>query len=186
MTICIAAICEKNLNLILAADSMLTNEGLSIQFEHPTRKLTPLSDSCVALTAGDALAHTELFNRAQDEINKLRTPSVLEVVSKIKECYQWIREREIKEKILNPRGFKDFKEFYKIQRELHPDISLGIQNQIDGYDYGLRILVGGISEGIAHIYGISDPRTSKCFDAIGFHAIGRAATCYKYPHCSRM
>jgi len=172
MTICIAAICEQGSALVLATDSMITNEGLSIEFEHPGKKMTPLSDTCIALTAGDALAHTELFNMVQEEITKLRTPSVIEVVSKIKECYQNIRKREIREKILNPRGFKDFDDFYQAQRVLHPDIAINIQSEIERYDYGLHILIGGISEGVAHIYGISDPGTSKCFDAIGFHAIG--------------
>lgn len=36
MTICIAAICEQGSSLILTTDSMITNEGLLIQFEHPT------------------------------------------------------------------------------------------------------------------------------------------------------
>ncbi|MEE9355563.1 MAG: hypothetical protein V3U75_08235 [Methylococcaceae bacterium] len=63
MTICIAGICENGLSLILASDAMLTNEGLSIEFEHPTKKMTCLSDCCIALTAGDALAYTEVFNK---------------------------------------------------------------------------------------------------------------------------
>jgi len=172
MTICIAAICEKGSSLVLATDSMITNEGLSIQFEHPTKKMTSLSDSCIALTAGDALAHTELFNMVQGEITKLKAPLILEIVSKIKECYQRIRKSEIMGKILIPRGFNNFEDFYKAQRVLIPDIALTIQNQIDRYEYGLEILVAGISEEVAHIYGISDPGTSKCFDAIGFHAIG--------------
>ena len=172
MTICIAAICEQGSNLILASDSMLTNEGLSIQFEHPTKKMTHLSGSCIALTAGDALAHTELFSMVQEEITKLKAPPVLVVVDKIKECYQRIRKNEIREKILNPRGFDNFEDFYQAQRILVTDVALTIQSQIDNYEYGLAILVGGISENIAHIYGISDPGTSKCFDAIGFHAIG--------------
>jgi hypothetical protein len=83
MTICIAAICEQSSNLILTTDSMLTNEALSIQFEHPMRKMTHLAESCIALTGGDALAYTELFNMVQGEITKLKAPSVFEVNSKI-------------------------------------------------------------------------------------------------------
>lgn len=172
MTICIAAICKQSSSLILTTDSMLTNKALSIQFEHPMKKMTHLAESCIALTAGDALAHTELFNMVQGEITRLKAPSVIEVISKIKECYQHIRKSEIKEKILNPRGFNDFEDFYQAQRVLVPDITLMIQSEIDRYDYGLEILIAGISEGFAHIYGISDPGTSKCFDALGFHAIG--------------
>jgi len=172
MTICIGAICERGSSLILASDTMITNATLSIQFEHKTRKMTSLSDLCIALTAGDALAYTELFNAVQSEIARLREPSIGEIVSKIKECYQAIRELEIKERILNPRGFADFQDFYRAQNLLVSDVALSIQMQIDSYDYGLDILVAGISQDVAHIYGIFDPGTSKCFDSIGFHAIG--------------
>lgn len=172
MTICISAICENGTSLILAADTMLTNRALSIQFEHPTRKIINLAKNCVALTAGDALAHTELFNMVQNYISQLKSPSIFDIVDCVKKSYQEIRKREIKEKILMPRGFNDFKDFYENQRALLPDIATSIQYAIDKYDYGLEIIIAGITEGIAHIYGVSDPGTSECFDAVGFHAIG--------------
>ena len=158
--------------MILATDAMLTNEGLSIQFEQPAKKMTRLSETCVALTAGDALAYTEVFSAVEAEIAKLKAPSVLDVVRKVKQCYQEIRRREIEERLLKPRGFGGFKDFYEAQRALVPDIALAIQSDIERYDYGLQILIGGISGDQAHIYGISDPGSSKCFDAVGFHAIG--------------
>jgi len=173
MTICIAAICQQRSSLVLASDSMLTSSALSIQFEHPTKKMARLSDSCIALTAGDALAHTELFNAVQGQVARLKAPSIPEIVSRIKECYQAMREGEILERILNPSGFRGFEEFYNAHRILHSDVIFTKQSQIDNYDYGLEILVAGVSgDNIAHIYGISNPGTSQCFDAIGFHAIG--------------
>jgi len=172
MTICIALICNNGLNAVLATDSMITNEGLSIEFEHPTRKMTTLSDCCAALTAGDALAHTELFNMVVDEIHQLKSPQVSEIVEKVKHCYKTIRDKEIREKILNPRGFQHIGEFYRVQRELIPDVALTIQAQMEQYDYGLDILVSGANRGKASIYGIVNPGTSNCFDAVGFHAIG--------------
>ncbi len=172
MTICIAAICQKGSSLIMASDTMITNEGLSIQFEHTTPKMTHLSDKCLALTAGDALAHTELFNMVNGEITRIKAPSIFDIIDTIKGCYQNIRKREICERILNPKGFKDFTDFYKAQNVLVPEIAMSIQHQIDTYEYGLEILIGGVEKNTAHIYRITDPGTSNCFDAIGFHAIG--------------
>ena len=172
MTICLGAICDNGSKLVIASDSMITNPALSIEFEHPTKKMTELSNSCVALTAGDALAHTELFNSVQIEIEKLKSPTLKSIISKIKECYQEIRKREITEKYLIPRGFDSFPDFYQAQRMLNPEITQRIQFQIEEYDYGLEILIAGIEKGEAHIYEIFDPGTSKCFDSIGFHAIG--------------
>ena len=172
MTICIAAICEKRSSVVLAADTMLTAGGLAIQFEHPERKMTPLSHTCMALTAGDALAYTELFNQVQASIYVLREPSVVQIVETIKECYQTIRRKQIVERILKPRGFDDFPEFYNAQRVLSNDVVLPIQGQIDSYDYGLQILAAGIDGESAHIYGIENPGTSVCFDSVGWQAIG--------------
>jgi hypothetical protein len=74
LTICIASVCNNGSALVLAADRAVTSPSLSIEFEHPGKKMTCLSDSCVALTAGDALAHTELFDMVKGEIAALRAP----------------------------------------------------------------------------------------------------------------
>lgn len=173
MTICISAICENGTALVLAADSMITSPALSIQFEHAAKKMTRLSDRCIALTAGDALAHTELFNAVQWEVSNLKSPSIPAIVSMVKECYHKIREREIVERILAPRGFDSLEAFYSAHRVLLQELTFGIQAEIDSYNYGLDILVSGVDAiGAAHIHGIVNPGTSMCFDAIGFHAIG--------------
>ena len=172
VTVCLATICEDNSALVLASDCMITSGALSIQFEHSRKKMTRLSDHCMALTAGDALAHTELFNMVQSEIEKLKSPSVIEVVANIKDCYQIIRKKVIIESILKPKGFDSFEDFYQAQRSLIPDVAMSIQGKIEKYDYGLSILVAGMADNTAHIYGVSNPGTSQCFDSLGFHAIG--------------
>lgn len=172
MTICIAAICDESNSLVIAADSMLTSSSLSIQFEHPRRKINPLSERCVALTAGDALAHTELFGMVSGEIVQLKDPSVSSIVDTIKSCYQKIRKSVITERYLLPRGFSGFEEYYSAQKHLMPEIAMSIQQEMEHFDYGLDIIVAGVTDGVSHIYGISDPGTSMCFDAVGFHAIG--------------
>jgi hypothetical protein len=172
MTICISALCEKGSQVILATDSMITNPGLSIEFEHPTKKTTLLSERCAALTAGDALAHTELFNMVYGKISQLRSPSASIIVETIKDCYRFLRAREIKETILNPNGFDDFPDFYQAQKHILPDIAFSIQSRIEQYDYGLEIIIAGVNGNRASIYGINNPGTSNCFDSIGFHAIG--------------
>jgi len=184
MTICIAALCEGGSALVLAADRAITS-NLSIEFEHPGKKMTQLSDSCYALTAGDALASTELFGIVQDEIAIHKAPSINEVVSKIKECYQMRRKYEIIENFLIPRGFGSFDEYYQAQKHLFPDLALAIQNQIDNYDYGLQLLIAGVDKKRAHIYEIIDPGTSRCFDAMGYHAIGSGLPHAMYTFISR-
>ena len=175
MTICIAATCGQGTSLILAADTMVTNRAIPIEFEHPTKKMTPLAENCIALTAGDALAHSELFAIVRNKVGEFRQPSVEQIVHEIKDCYQTVRRQVVNERVLLPRGIPGFHEFYETQRALMPEIAAGIQSEIDNYDYGLEILVGGTTGSSAHIYGIINPGTSFCFDAICFHAIGSGA-----------
>lgn len=172
MTICIAAICDNYKGVVVATDSMLTSSYLSLEFEQPTKKMTPLSDQCVALTAGNAVAHTELFNEVQGRMNNLRSPAVPAIVNELKRCYQSIRRQEIIERVLKPRGFDSFEEFYQAHRLLIPEIVTSIHYEIDRYDYGLSIIATGLTNGRAQIYHIGDPGTSQCYDAIGFHTIG--------------
>lgn len=172
MTICIGAICEESRYVVMASDAMITSEHLSIQFEHTASKLLRLSANCAVATAGDALAHTELINLAMRETERLKSPSVEELVAKLKECYKSIRKRQLIERILEPRGFESLERYYEAQRMLHPDVALSIMSQIDSYDYGLDLLLGGVDKSGAHLYSIVDPGTSTNYDAIGHHAIG--------------
>lgn len=92
MTICIALICNNGSNAVLVTDSMITNVGLSIEFEHPTKKMTTLSQCCAALTAGDALADTELFNMVHQEIHNLCIVYDKEIVELAKERIERLDE----------------------------------------------------------------------------------------------
>ncbi|VVB63557.1 Uncharacterised protein [uncultured archaeon] len=171
LTVCIAAICDKSKALVLASDCMITSDGLLLNFEHPCKKMSLLA-GCVALTAGDALAYTELFDMANTEVEKLKAPTVAEVVARLKGCYQTIRRIEITERILIPSGFDDITSFHMAQNSLVRELAINIQKKIETYDHGLAIIIAGITNGIAHIYEISNPGTSRCFDSLGFHVIG--------------
>lgn len=46
---------------------------------------------------------------------------------------------------------------------------------VESFDYGLEILVAGLSGFRAHIHHVSDPGVAQCFDAINFHAVGSGA-----------
>ena len=104
MTICIATICDGGEHIIMMTDAMITGKHLSIEFEHKRPKITIMANNCAVATAGDALAHTELFEEVREEIDKLKRPKVSNVVKCIKECFVKLRQKEIMERILNPRG----------------------------------------------------------------------------------
>ena len=92
MTICLALVCEEGKSLVAVADRMVSDASLSLEFEQGTRKIDRVGGSFAALTAGDALGHTDLIRQAADDVSKLNQPSVLEVASAIEECF--IRRRQ--------------------------------------------------------------------------------------------
>jgi hypothetical protein len=152
---------------------MLTSETLSIEFEHPQPKITPLTETCVALTAGNALAHTELLREARTRTQNLRRTTTAQVASIVKDCYQAQRQAAIEDRVLRKRGFSGFAEYYKLQQHLDHGLVVGVGYEIDTYDYSLSILVAGADPGAqAHIYAVENPGVCFCFDAIGYHATG--------------
>jgi 20S proteasome alpha/beta subunit len=152
---------------------MLTNDFLSIEFEHPQPKITRLTETCVALTAGNALAHTELLREAQSRTQNLRRTTTAEVADIVKECYQSQRQAAIEDHVLRRRGISGFAEYYKIQQHLDHGLVASVDYEISTYDYGLSILVAGADVGAqAHIYAVENPGICHCLDAIGYHATG--------------
>jgi len=98
MTVCIGAICENGSKIVVTADRMVTAEHLSIEFESQERKVLKLTNSCVTMTAGDALAHTEVFKHARSEINSSSISRISQVVEKLKEAF--VEERKDSKKCI--------------------------------------------------------------------------------------
>jgi hypothetical protein len=104
MTICIAAICENGEAVIVTSDRMITANFLALEFEHPNPKIEKLADCCVGLTAGDALAHTELFRACRQYVQQMKSPQVELIVNEVKDQFLSLRQKRAEEEILRPRG----------------------------------------------------------------------------------
>ena len=50
-----------------------------------------------------------------------------------------------------------------------------IDHQIINTSFNLDIIIAGVDDDGAHLYGIRDPGVADCFDSLGFHAIGIGA-----------
>jgi len=138
-------------------------------------KVEELTDTCVALTAGNALAHTELFRAVKIELMQHTEPATSQVAEIIAQQYMERRRRAAEAQILLPRGVS-LLEFYKednsLVRQWPVELVIGVDNAIHQADYNLELIVSGVDGQGAHIYGIRDPGVSNCYDAIGHHAIG--------------
>ena len=169
MTICIGAICENRSKGVIASDRMVTNRMLSIEFEHDEPKFEILSDNCVALTAGEALAPTELFRAVKPKIQD--SPDIKDIAEAVAQAFRKFKRKRIEHVVLSQRNLT-FDSFLEKQQKLLPEIVIRIDSQIAKAKMNLFILLVGIDESGARIFAIVDPGHAVCFDRLGFHAIG--------------
>jgi len=176
LTICLSCICDENKRVVAVMDRMITSEGLSIEFEQLQCKIHTISNSCIVMSAGDALAPTDILREAQTEVGKMTKPSISQIATIVKRKYTSNRRSTIEETVLRPRGFDDVNDFYEKMRQLPPDVYTVIDDQVVRFHiiYGVRLemIVAGTDATGAHIYQVSDPGVASCFDGLGFHAIG--------------
>jgi len=174
VTVCIAAICENDI-IVCASDSMLTH-GI-IKFERPQTKLVQLTDSICLLFAGDVAMQSEICPRVGKEINALekRNPSdcwkIRDVADIYAKHYNELSRKKIEQAILEPRGL-NFDTYFRIQREMAPDLVLKIDSEIRDYEIaGVETIIAGRDNTGAHIYAIYNGNII-CKDYIGFASIG--------------
>lgn len=171
MTVCLAAICDGGKHVVVAADRMITASYPPVEFEHDSPKLEKVGDACVALTAGDALAHVDLFRAARGTLGTVSSPSIFQTAGVIQKAYVAERLQAVEQIILGTRGW-DLNHFYtEVPRVVPAELVYAIDAQISQYDYGLEILLAGVDTE-AHIYLIRNPGRVDCFDSLGYNAIG--------------
>jgi len=150
---------------------MLTNPTLSIEFEHDEPKWQKLSETSVALTAGEATPPTELCIEVKSEIEKKASPRISDIASVMCEKYRDCKMKRIEELHFKPRGFS-IEEYLRIQQHLNENVVLRLERAIESGEMEMSVIMVGVDDLGAHIFDIRDPGHAECFDRIGFHAIG--------------
>ena len=172
MTVCIATLCNKSENVVVASDRMITATYPPVEFEHGIPKIEVICSSCVVLTSGDALAHADLCRNVRERISGLSHPRTVVITEEIRKGYAAQRLKTIEERFLAPRGWTLNAFYEKYVRTMPGDLVVTIDNQIETYNYGLEIIVAGADPNEAHIYGVRHPGEVDCYDSLGYHAIG--------------
>lgn len=173
MTVCIAANCASGRAVVVASDRMLSAPFLTLEFDHPDAKIDQVSPSCVALTAGDALAAQEVLADGAGFAGQLQNPFITNFADQIRAKFVEARRRLASEQVLEPRGmtFADFYQGGAIMR-LPPDLAMVLDHSIQTLRLEVSVVLAGVDQTGAHIFTIEDPGTTSCFDRLGYHAIG--------------
>jgi 20S proteasome alpha/beta subunit len=171
MTIIIGATCDGGKTGIAVADRMLTSSDLSMAFEHDVPKITRLCDNCVALTAGSALAPTDVFKPAIQRLADKRTPAIGEILECVKEEFVRIRNGEAEDLLFKPRGLT-ISQFYQVQSRLDENVILRLDRGLEEYSIDLHVLLVGVDSVGAHLFYVMNPGVSRTFSNIGFCNLG--------------
>lgn len=173
MTICIAALCQGGRTVVVASDHMITAGFLALEFEHPSTKFDILTENIIGLTAGNALANTDLFRECRSAISQLQSPSVELVADRVKEQFVTLRRMRAEDEYLRPRGFT-ITDFYQkgLINRLPSEIGMYLDREIHTARFPLDIIIAGVDSTGGHIYGVKDPGIVDCYDRLSYHAIG--------------
>jgi hypothetical protein len=166
--------CDSGKAAVVVADRMITAGDMEFE-QAMSSKIEKLTSNTVALTAGSALAHTELFEATRTEFTAKPRPKVEEVVEDLKTKYGEFRRKRAEERYFRPLGLT-VSRFLENQESLQSVVVTRLMRSLEEAEYGgsggLSILIAGVDAAGAHLHCVVDPGVSECFDALGFCAIG--------------
>jgi len=172
MTVCIAAIADDGKSLILASDREVTyGFPINTEVESDNKKIQKITDKIFILFSGDSFVGSQLIEEIKNE--KQGATSVKEVAEAARLKYVALRTKRMEQLYLEPRGLK-LKDYMQNQKDLEQQIVLMIDNGMskDNQSFVLALIVAGIDESGAHVYGIFHPGIMNLMDVSGFCAIG--------------
>ena len=188
MTVCIAAIAEKN-TLIGVSDRMLTAGNGDIEFEPEQGKFWALSSSIVALIAGDSTIQGELLKQTHKQVKDwiFADPntwvSVKDVASLYCQKFRELRREQAEAVVLCPLGL-DIQSFLSYQSTMERELVNQIANRLIEWEFPEAletIFIGMDTDGPVGINGeklvypqmyVTYYDKLSCLNTVGFAAIG--------------
>lgn len=174
MTICIAAISEKN-KIVSITDKMLTlGEPVRTAYEiSENNKIIPLNESVVALFAGDVIHANEILQLALKNLSRKTFQSVRDIAEIVNSSFtqHW---QSIITNVLQRRFHIDHQTFMHNQPKFDPDLVKQVSQFIANLRIDVEIIVAGIhgDDPNAHIYTMDHSGSVVSLDSIGYACIG--------------
>jgi hypothetical protein len=180
VTVAIAAVCRLDDPpfatgapfVIGAADRMLT--AGDTELEHTEPKILSLAPRVVALFAGDATAHLGVCSAARAALGAVAAPDVAAAADAVGAAYRAHRGRLAEQTILAPLGLT-MDSFIARHREITAEVAARVTQAVVEQSARLELIVAGVDASGAHLYLVADPGLVRCYDALGFVAIGSGA-----------
>ncbi|MDD5427976.1 MAG: hypothetical protein PHI58_01935 [Candidatus Omnitrophica bacterium] len=180
MTICIGALCDQGKNCIVAADREITAPGLSLEFDHE-KKIEPLTDSCVVMSAGDSLLAAEVIEKTRSIVTGKSGATIRQIAEALKNVYFQVHTERAENVILRPRGLTLAEYKQNGAQQIPLQAYMNIDNLF--WTFGINVvefIIAGVDSTGAHLFriyysGIAGGNWLEWCDRIGFRAIGSGA-----------
>lgn len=179
VTVCIAAICENDSVVICASDRMLT--AGDIEFEPQKSKITLLTNSIIAMIAGDSSLQTDILQMVNVDIaeriksNPLKWLQISEVADLYVQYYNKIKLKMAENAILAPLNL-DSTSFIANQKQMDHQLIEKLVEQMTKFAMEpIEVIFAGIDMAGAHIHVVHNYNfdcRSECRDRVGFASIG--------------
>jgi len=176
VTVCIAAIAGK---AVIGASDRLVTAG-DVQFQPKTAKIKALTNSIVAMTAGDAWLQSEILSGVAADVQAAVSadPHKWLTVRSIADqyCDRWaeVKRHRAEHAVLKPLGLTT-EQFLQEQSQMDPKAVEELQHALIGFGLPeVACLVTGVDSTGPHIFAIYDGVPSQT-DSVGFAAIGIGA-----------
>jgi hypothetical protein len=178
MTVCVAAICDSGKAIVVAADRMFTNPGLSVEFETDEQKIEKLADRSVALAAGNSVYATEILERVRQRLGGNPNPPCGQIPAFIREEYESVRASKVYDTQIFPMLGTDFEKYRNVGMTL--PVYLEKQHMVyqqlmmmsAQFNLGVDFLIADLDESGAYLTHITNPGVVAQLQKLGHAAIG--------------
>lgn len=175
MTVCVAALCADGSAAVAASDQMMSTD------DNQTKRLKihHLTDTVIAMIAGDVNLHTELLEEVRATLRATEDQPEVQTVKNIADAYAKAyiesKRRRAEAAFLMPMGLT-VETFIQHQRNLTEAIAADLTRQVVHFQMpACAALFVGIDQsagyGRAHIYTVQNGEVS-CHNDTGFASIG--------------
>jgi 20S proteasome alpha/beta subunit len=184
VTVCIATLFQWNYAVkgepnmygtcaLVASDRMIT--AGDVEYEPQQLKVAYIAPNAMLLIAGQYPTHTQAIQQVVKQLRS-RPESTPETIAALYgKAIQKIRLQLAEDKYLAPFGMNT-DTFIAQQRDMSQAFVATITQQLQDFDGpDTEALIVGTEEDRAQIWSVDYKGTSRCFDDVGFHAIGIGA-----------
>ena len=170
MTICIAALANKEKSVVLASDKMVSQHMPLMEYEHTVEKIVRINEHFYVLIAGVVNHAVAILDCARSEIRE--NSGYDEKFEIMKKVYIEYRDQRIVDEILRPQGIHSIDDFQSKHQILLPNISSSVQHLIAQVNLGITLILVALDQHQqrCHIRVLSHP--GHLFRPLEYASIG--------------